>query len=47
MPAHGERLVADAPVGIEAIVVNGVPIRRDGTTITLTGDDRPGQILRS
>ena len=47
MPADGERLVADAPVGIEAITVNGVPIRRDGAAVTLAGDERPGQILRS
>ena len=47
MPADGERLVADAPVGIEAIVVNGVPIRRDRRTIDLADEDRPGHILRS
>jgi N-acyl-D-aspartate/D-glutamate deacylase len=47
MPADGERLVADAPVGIEVIVVNGVPIRRDSVTVALADDDRPGQILRS
>jgi N-acyl-D-aspartate/D-glutamate deacylase len=47
MPADGERLVADAPVGIEAIAVNGVPIRRDGAAVTLAGNERPGQILRS
>ena len=47
MPANGERLVADAPVGIEAIVVNGVPIRRDRATIDLADKDRPGHILRS
>jgi N-acyl-D-amino-acid deacylase len=47
MPADGERLVADAPVGLEAIVVNGVPIRRDGATVALPDEDRPGQILRS
>jgi N-acyl-D-aspartate/D-glutamate deacylase len=47
MPADGERLVADAPVGIDDIVVNGVPIRRDGTTLTLAAEQRPGQILRS
>jgi hypothetical protein len=47
MPANGERLVADAPVGIEAIVVNGVPIRRERATVALAEEDRPGQILRS
>jgi len=45
MPADGERLVADAPVGLDAIVVNGVPIRRDG--IPAGGDARPGVVLRS
>ena len=29
------------------ITVNGVPIRRDGAAVTLAGDERPGQILRS
>jgi N-acyl-D-amino-acid deacylase len=47
MPANGERLVADAPVGIEAIVVNGVPTRLDSATVALADEDRPGQILRS
>ena len=47
MPADGERLVADAPEGIDAILVNGVPIRRDGATIPLADEDRPGHILRS
>jgi len=47
MPAAGERLIADAPAGLEAVLVNGTPIRRDGAPT----DDRlarlPGQILRS
>jgi N-acyl-D-aspartate/D-glutamate deacylase len=47
MPADGERLVAHAPVGIDDIVVNGVPIRRDGATVALAAEQRPGQILRS
>ena len=47
MPADGERLVADAPVGIDVIVVNGTPIRRDGATVALGAEHRPGQILRS
>jgi N-acyl-D-aspartate/D-glutamate deacylase len=47
MPADGERLVADAPVGIDAIIVNGVPIRRDGATVALDAEHRPGRILRS
>jgi N-acyl-D-aspartate/D-glutamate deacylase len=47
MPAGGERLVADAPIGIEATVVNGVPIRRDGVTSAAGIAARPGQVLRS
>ena len=47
MPADGERLVADAPQGIDAILVNGVPLRRDGTTVLQEPERRPGQILRS
>jgi N-acyl-D-amino-acid deacylase len=47
MPAGGERLIADQPRGLEAVVVNGLPIRRDGSP---TVDDLarlPGTILRS
>ena len=33
MPANGERLIADAPTGIDAIVVNGVPIAEAGKAI--------------
>ena len=29
-PADGERLTADAPVGVAHVLVNGVPIRADG-----------------
>jgi hypothetical protein len=47
MPASGERLVADAPVGLDAVIVNGVPIRRDGATVILAAEHRPGHILRS
>ena len=47
MPAEGERLVADAPLGIDAIIVNGVPIRRNGTSILHEPERRPGQVLRS
>jgi N-acyl-D-aspartate/D-glutamate deacylase len=47
MPAEGERLVADRPQGIEAILVNGVPVRRDGTTVLQEPERRPGRILRS
>ncbi len=45
MPADGERLVADAPVGIDAIIVNGVPIRRDGASVIAEAGG-PGLVLR-
>jgi hypothetical protein len=45
MPADGARLVADAPEGIEAIVVNGTAIRRDGVRVALDEEQRPGEIL--
>ena len=47
MPAGGERLVGDAPTGLDAVVVNGVPIRRDGTPAADRLERRPGTVLRS
>jgi len=47
MPAGGERLVGDAPTGLDAVVVNGVPIRRGGAPVPDLLDRRPGTILRS
>jgi N-acyl-D-aspartate/D-glutamate deacylase len=44
-PAAGERLVADAPTGIAHVVVNGVPIRRDGRPVVDQLAVMPGQIL--
>jgi len=46
-PADGERLTADAPVGVRHVLVNGVPIRVDGEQLheELTG--RPGVMLGS
>jgi N-acyl-D-aspartate/D-glutamate deacylase len=44
-PADGERLTADAPVGITHALVNGVPIRLDGEQVD-TSDRRPGVVLR-
>ncbi len=41
-PADGERLTADAPVGVTHTLVNGVPIRVDGSS---TPDVRPGVLL--
>ena len=45
MPADGERLVADRPSGIEHVVVNGVPIRRDGAPVVERLDRLPGTVL--
>ena len=45
-PAGGERLTADAPTGMVHVLVNGVPVRRDGATVPSTPDARPGQVLR-
>jgi N-acyl-D-aspartate/D-glutamate deacylase len=42
-PADGERLTADAPVGMAHVLVNGVPIRVDGVPVS---DTRPGVVLR-
>jgi N-acyl-D-aspartate/D-glutamate deacylase len=44
-PADGERLTADAPVGMTHTLVNGVPIRVDGEPVE-TPDGRPGVVLR-
>jgi N-acyl-D-aspartate/D-glutamate deacylase len=44
-PADGERLTADAPVGVTHTLVNGVPIRVDGQQVD-TSDRRPGVVLR-
>ena len=48
-PADGERLTADAPVGVRHTLVNGTPIRVDNETVVdATGPDdrRPGVVLR-
>jgi len=46
MPAGGERLVGDTPTGLDAIVVNGVPIRRDGAPTADRLERRPGTVVR-
>lgn len=46
-PADGERLTADAPTGMTHTIVNGVPIRIDGTPVAGAASLRPGQVLRS
>ena len=46
-PADGERLTADAPVGVAHVLVNGVPIRQDGSPVAEGLDARPGRVLRA
>ncbi len=46
-PADGERLTADAPVGMTHTLVNGVPIRVDGALAEEGLAARPGVVLRS
>jgi N-acyl-D-aspartate/D-glutamate deacylase len=45
-PAEGERLTADAPVGMTHVLVNGVPIRVDGEPLAEGLDSRPGAVFR-
>ena len=40
-PADGERLTAEEPTGIRHVLVNGVPIRRDGEQLDMS-TQRPG-----
>jgi N-acyl-D-aspartate/D-glutamate deacylase len=44
-PADGERLTADAPVGMDHVLVNGVPIRVDGQNDADGLAARPGVML--
>jgi N-acyl-D-amino-acid deacylase len=46
-PANGERLTADAPVGMLHTLVNGVPIRLDGAMDSAGLDAHPGTVLRA
>ncbi len=46
-PANGERLVADAPVGMRHVLVNGTAIRLDGAPVTEAVESRPGVTLRT
>src|SRR5450755_766779 len=45
-PADGERLVADAPVGLSHMLVNGVVVRADGAADDEGLAARPGHVLR-
>jgi N-acyl-D-aspartate/D-glutamate deacylase len=44
-PADGERLTADAPVGMTHTLVNGVPIRVDGDMVPDALAARPGRMI--
>lgn len=46
-PADGERLTADAPVGVTHTLVNGVAIRADGEMDPNAMAERPGRLLRT
>ena len=46
-PADGERLVADRPVGVQHVMVNGTVIREDGVDHPAALAARPGTLLRS
>jgi N-acyl-D-amino-acid deacylase len=46
-PADGERLVADSPEGVDAVVVNGVTIREDGKSIVERLSRLPGALLQN
>ncbi|HLX86913.1 MAG TPA: amidohydrolase family protein, partial [Acidimicrobiales bacterium] len=45
-PADGERLTAEAPVGMNHVLVNGVAIREDGRPRAEGLDAHPGKVLR-
>jgi N-acyl-D-aspartate/D-glutamate deacylase len=44
-PGGSERLTADAPIGVTHVLVNGVPIRRDGVPVELEQGSRPGHLV--
>jgi hypothetical protein len=44
-PAGTDRLTADAPSGLRHVMVNGTPIRVDGTDVRDTVDGLPGMLL--
>jgi N-acyl-D-amino-acid deacylase len=45
LPAGADRLVSDAR-GIDAVIVNGTLIRRDGKDVVAANDTLPGRVLR-
>jgi N-acyl-D-aspartate/D-glutamate deacylase len=44
-PAGTDRLTADAPRGLRHVMVNGTPIRVDGTDVRDSVDHLPGTLL--
>jgi N-acyl-D-aspartate/D-glutamate deacylase len=44
-PGGSERLTADQPVGVRHVLVNGVPIRRDGVPVDEEQRGRPGHVV--
>jgi N-acyl-D-amino-acid deacylase len=44
-PAAADRLTADQPTGISHVLVNGVPIRKDGEMVAGAHANRPGQVV--
>ncbi len=46
LPAGGDRIVCEA-VGIDAVIVDGTVIRRDGEDMPVTGGRYPGRVLRA
>jgi len=45
LPAGSPRLISDAS-GIDAVIVNGTPIRRHGKDVAMSGSGFPGKVLR-
>ena len=46
-PADGERLVADQPVGVRHVLVNGTVIRATAPKSPSALEQRPGKLLRT
>ena len=47
MPAYGERLIADAPSGIDHVLVASTPTRLDGQSLLADLETLPATTLRS
>jgi N-acyl-D-amino-acid deacylase len=46
LPAGADRLVSDA-IGVDAVIVNGKPVRREGRDVVDPAGPLPGRVLRS